>query len=368
MILKLILQLKLILIFQVRKSNISIYEVSKAENLNLSSILYVNNQFDIRKKLQTWAVDHNINHNARQQNIYTLPIESSDIFCYKIDLRKFSMVEIDVCRIKFSDFENTADEAEFRDKKAEKRKHPVNYNDNFDLNAKVKNIKMTSAIKAIANQKSALNDVSSVEEFLEEYQNDDVPTVTETQEIYNSYVIDKPYQDEILACSKADVKQIIKEIVSMEARLYSYIDKKFIEMKKSNSTEKTFKKLLNIHEIEKLKNDLEEDHNFKIILIRKLKSLPVITRHHSECNAKISTFIDFMFDESFIPMIRWSDTPGSKTDGRVCLINYKFVLDLFQNAIAEEIDGVLKLPKSNDKKKSIQNYFKQKNQKNAKKH
>ncbi|KAG5666652.1 hypothetical protein PVAND_014668 [Polypedilum vanderplanki] len=98
-----------------------------------------------------------------------------------------------------SDFENTADEAEFRDKKAEKRKHPVNYNDNFDLNAKVKNIKMTSAIKAIANQKSALNDVSSVEEFLEEYQNDDVPTVTETQEIYNSYVIDKPYQDEILA-------------------------------------------------------------------------------------------------------------------------------------------------------------------------
>ncbi|KAG5666653.1 hypothetical protein PVAND_014669 [Polypedilum vanderplanki] len=132
----------------------------------------------------------------------------------------------------------------------------------------------------------------------------------------------------------------------MEARLYSYIDKKFIEMKKSNSTEKTFKKLLNIHEIEKLKNDLEEDHNFKIILIRKLKSLPVITRHHSECNAKISTFIDFMFDESFIPMIRWSDTPGSKTDGRVCLINYKFVLDLFQNAIAEEIDGVLKLPKT----------------------
>ncbi|KAG5672089.1 hypothetical protein PVAND_002244 [Polypedilum vanderplanki] len=80
-------------------------------------------------------------------------------------------------------------------------------------------------------------------------------------------------------------------------------------------------------------------------MIATLKSLAVAGRHHSILNGKISTFLEYLFENSFLPSLRWSDVPGKSTEERIKLVDYSSVIGLFKSAASENVDGVIQFPK-----------------------
>ncbi|KAG5674199.1 hypothetical protein PVAND_004181 [Polypedilum vanderplanki] len=294
---------------------------------------------------------------------------------YNINIIKANIESLQAAReyaTKVSYYGDTENERKHLQDKELRRKHPMTvFEEDDSIKKKMKKL-MQNDKSLITNQKeSYIEEFAINEDMINNSNSNNVSSPVTFEEGFEEKIDSDGFQ-KMVECNEESnnmeyysidgVVNAVAPLIKMsEEQIKNHIDRKVHELfvKLSNPSNFSFSKMKSIDELKIMEEKLKSDERYKLNIISILKSACGSTKYHNKQHGAVSTYLESLFESSFLQEIRWSERSGVINENRCYLSNFPALISTMKIALSKVLsDGTLIEPSNESIGGSIKNYFK----------